>query len=178
MFERLDYLLEGTKKQKEAYEAITELQLLGYLKEYQPILCGTLPLEIYIEGSDLDIIMEVHHFPLFEEKVQKLFGHCQGFTLKRTLIRDVLCVKANFYYDGFEFELFGQPQPVFHQYAYLHMIIEYFILKADPTVKEQVVNLKKQGLKTEPAFCEVLGIDGDPYEELINYGKKKGYISL
>ncbi|MFC0560150.1 DUF4269 domain-containing protein [Halalkalibacter alkalisediminis] len=29
---------------------------------YTPLLCGTLPIQIDIDGSDLDIIMEVNEF--------------------------------------------------------------------------------------------------------------------
>jgi hypothetical protein len=36
-------------------------------------------------------------------------------------------------------------------------------------LREKVINLKLSGLKTEPAFCQVLGIAGDPYEELLKF---------
>ena len=43
-------------------------------------------------------------------------------------------------------------------------------------MKEEIVSLKKQGYKTEPAFCKVLGLKGDPYHSLIQYGKVKRFI--
>ncbi|SDZ84142.1 protein of unknown function [Thalassobacillus cyri] len=77
---------------------------------------------------------------------------------------------------NFELELFGQDQPIHCQNAYLHMIIEYELLKNNSTLKDKVIGLKKQGYKTEPAFCELLDISGDPYEGLIQYGIKEGII--
>jgi hypothetical protein len=176
MFDTIDYLQSGNQKQRLAYKAIKDLEIMDKLSEYNPILCGTLPIGVNIESSDLDIIMEVTEFQQFEVKLQTLFGTKECFILKRLLIREVPVVKANFIFGGFEFELFGQPQPVKNQYAYLHMIIENFLIQRYPKIRKEVIKLKKQGYKTEPAFCEVLGIEGDPYETLIDFGKSKGII--
>ncbi|WP_246943606.1 DUF4269 domain-containing protein [Bacillus pinisoli] len=176
MFDHIDYLQFGNSKQKSAYNAIRSLGIIDHLSEYHPILCGTLPIEIDIDGSDLDLIFEVYQFSGFEEKVKTLYGDMENFMIKRTLIREVPVVKANFIFEGFEFELFGQPKPVKEQYAYLHMIIEYSLLKQFPHLKAEVMNLKKQGFKTEPAFCMLLGLEGDPYEQLLDYGTQLGII--
>lgn len=69
-FHTVDYLKQGTPKQILAYKAITELNVMENLSEYQPILCGTLPIGIDVTGSDLDIILEVTDFQEFEEKVK------------------------------------------------------------------------------------------------------------
>ncbi|UOQ95598.1 DUF4269 domain-containing protein [Halobacillus shinanisalinarum] len=39
------------------------------------------------------------------------------------------------------------------------------------------MELKKQRYKTEPAFCELLGISGDHYEDLVQYGIEEGIIT-
>jgi|SRR5690625_1407844 len=176
MFRTIDYLQFGNDKQKRAYKAIQSLHLMNNLKEFTPILCGTIPLGIDVNSSDLDIIMKIDNFPRFEEKIRKLYGKYDNFQIKHTNIRGRRVVKANFFYQGFEFELFGQPQPVLEQYAYSHMIIEQSLLEKIPNLKEKVINLKKNGYKTEPAFCKVLGISGDPYDNLIIYGKNNGII--
>lgn len=36
------------------------------------------------------------------------------------------------------------------------MIIENYLIINQPSIKEQVIVLKKNGMKTEPAFCKVL----------------------
>ena len=56
------------------------------------------------------------------------------------------------------------------------MIVEHHLLKEVSKLREKVIHLKQQGIKTEPAFCEVLGIKGDPYERLIEMGREKGII--
>jgi hypothetical protein len=91
-------------------------------------------------------------------------------------VRGITTLKANFNYQGFEFELFAQPVPVIEQNAYVHMVIEAALLKEDDSMREQILNLKRAGMKTEPAFCEVLGLKGDAYDELIQYGKRRGMI--
>ncbi|OBZ55281.1 alpha/beta hydrolase, partial [Bacillus cereus] len=51
-------------------------------------------------------------------------------------------------------------------------IVEHMLLMQHPHIREEVIRLKEQGLKTEPAFAQVLNIDGDPYEELILLGQE------
>ncbi|MCT2538238.1 DUF4269 domain-containing protein [Aquibacillus koreensis] len=176
MFDPIYQLKHGNEQQKCAYRAISELEIMENLSEFQPMLCGTFPLDIAVGGSDLDIIMEVHDFDQFETKVIRLYRGMEGFSRKRNIIRNVPIVKANFVFGGFEFELFGQPQPTKKQNAYLHMIVEYHLIQADPSIKGNILMLKEQGYKTEPAFCKVLGLDGDPYGALIEFGKTKNYI--
>jgi hypothetical protein len=167
----------GSEQQQKAYVAIHALDILHELSTYNPVLCGTLPIDIDVEGSDLDIIMEVEDLNLFETRLYTLYNKQDNFTTKRTTIRGKEVVKANFIFHKFEFELFGQAQPVHKQNAYLHMVIEYELLKKDPTLKRKVTNLKKRGYKTEPAFCKLLDISGDPYTGLIRLGIEEGIIS-
>ena len=58
-FTTIDYLENGNEKQKRAYKVLSKYQIFEKLKDYSPILAVTIPIEIDIEGSDLDIICEV-----------------------------------------------------------------------------------------------------------------------
>jgi hypothetical protein len=58
-FTRIDYLKDGNERQKKAYEVLTKYRIFEKLKDYSPILAGTVPIEIDINGSDLDIILDV-----------------------------------------------------------------------------------------------------------------------
>ncbi|MFC0190174.1 DUF4269 domain-containing protein [Fictibacillus aquaticus] len=176
MFLSIDYLEVGNKKQREVFDLLKRTGMMNRLSKYTPVLCGTIPIGIDIEGSDLDIILFVEELDFFEEEVKRLFVDREGFRIKRLNVRNVRVIKANFFAGGYEFELFGQPRPVTEQYAYLHMVIEHVLMKRIPGLKENVIKLKKSGVKTEPAFCQLLGIEGDPYEQLILYGKNNDII--
>ncbi|WP_059103522.1 DUF4269 domain-containing protein [Shouchella shacheensis] len=166
----------STPRQQQAYEAIHQLRLFEKLAHYTPVLCGTFPIGIDIEGSDLDIIMEAAQLEVFEQEVREMYGGMRRFRLKTKVIREQSVVKANFFYAGFEFELFAQHKPVVEQYAYLHMMIEKQVLEKMPAMREKVMMLKESGYKTEPAFCKVLGLRGDPYEALLAFGRREGMI--
>lgn len=174
LFERMKI---GTEKQQDAYSAIMELDIMNRLSSYTPVLCGTLPIGIDITGSDLDIIMEVQELDPFEGLIQTLYNKKDGFTIKRKMINGKEVMKANFTFSGFEFELFGQAQPVHKQHAYLHMVIEHELLQRYPALQQKVIHLKNQGYKTEPAFCKIFDITGDPYEGLIRFGVEEGMIT-
>ncbi|WP_019156359.1 DUF4269 domain-containing protein [Robertmurraya massiliosenegalensis] len=177
MFRNTNYLKMGNEKQKRAFAAIESLGIMKQLSEYNPTLCGTLPIEMDIEGSDLDMIMEVYDLKRFEEELNIFYRENENYRIKQLIIREQPVVKANFIFEGFEFELFGQPRPIESQYAYLHMLIEDAVIKEFPEVKAKVISLKQQGFKTEPAFCQVLELEGkDPYESLLTFGRNMGYI--
>ncbi len=57
-FKDITYLKEGTIRQKEAYKVLLELNIFELLKNFKPILLGTIPINIDIESSDLDIICQ------------------------------------------------------------------------------------------------------------------------
>ncbi|WP_044022276.1 DUF4269 domain-containing protein [Bacillus sp. SG-1] len=176
MNDLLNKMKTGSAKQMAAWEAVNQLGILSDLKEYKPVLCGTIPIGIDTADSDLDIIMEVQDFEKFQRRLNKLYSHYNDYRIKRLFIRGMEVSKANFSYSGYQFELFGQAQPVNRQNAFLHMMIEHEILQKNPEMKEEVISLKKTGMKTEAAFCKLLGIEGDPYSGLIEYGDANGYL--
>lgn len=172
MFTSITYLQSGNDKQQKVYEVMNKLNIMADLALYSPVLCGTIPIRIDTFHSDLDIVMEVHDYDVFEQEIRSLYGSYEGFEMKKKNIRNILTIKATFQFEGFEFELFGQPRPVRNQNAYKHMIVEHMLLIQHPHIRKKIIQLKEQGIKTEPAFAQVLKIDGDPYEELILLGQE------
>jgi len=75
---------------------------------------------------------------------------------------------AEFKTEKFLFEIFGQNIPTEKQNAYRHMIIENRILNEKGVdFKHKIIELKSEGLKMEPAFAKLLGLEGNPYTELL-----------
>jgi hypothetical protein len=121
--------------------------------------------------------MEVHDFGIFKQDVKFLYGNLDRFVSFELTIKGTSTIITNFQYGGFEFELFGQPRAVEQQSAYRHMIVENLLLITNPHIKTEIIRLKEQGFKTEPAFAQVFGLVGDPYNELLILGTKMGVIN-
>lgn len=170
-FTKIDYLKNGNEKQKRAYEVLTRYQIFEKLKNYSPILAGTIPIEIDIEDSDLDIICEVDlNFEedfLEELSFKKIIPVETEVTVENIMIENEKAIVMNFRLEEFSIEIFGQNRPVTKQNAYLHMIAEYKILQEKgENFKQKIIKLKKQGIKTEPAFGILLNLE-NPYEDLL-----------
>ena len=152
---------------------LSDLRLFSILQEYDPILTGTIPIEINIPGSDLDIICHCKNHDDFKSLIRKEFSHMHSFLIETKIINKVNTTIARFTKGGFGIEIFGQNIPSKEQAAYRHMIIEYEILnKMGKEFKSQIIELKNSGIKTEPAFAQLLNLNGDPYEVLLNHQLK------
>lgn len=172
-FSDIAYLKNGTIKQVQAYHLLTKHNILSQLHTYDPLLVGTIPINIDIETSDLDIICCYTGKQSFISAIKSLFSHHPNFTLQYNTGKDA--VVASFFLDNFEIEIFGQNVPTKQQHAYRHMIIENeIIIEQGESFRQQILALKRQGYKTEPAFGLLLGLTKDPYEELLHYKTKGG----
>ena len=164
----LTYLLHGTATQQAAYQALEALRVFPLLSPFDPILAGTIPLDIDIPGSDLDVVCYAADVDVFAQYLSNTFGHCAGFGLYRKILNGLPTVIARLTSEGFPVEIFGQPLPVMAQSAVRHMIVEERLLRHGGTeVRRKVRQLKEQGLKTEPAFATVFALAGDPYQTLL-----------
>jgi hypothetical protein len=93
-----------------------------------------------------------------------------GFCLKSKLLNGIQSTLCRFTFQNFKFEIIGQPVPVKQQVAFRHMIHEYRILQnRDENFKARIIELKRQGLKTEPAFAHLLELTGNPYNVLLTF---------
>ncbi|MDQ0593333.1 hypothetical protein QFZ37_001702 [Chryseobacterium ginsenosidimutans] len=172
-FTTIDYLKNGNEKQQKAYEILNKYQIFEKLKYYSPILTGTIPIEIDIEASDLDIICEVDlRFEgdfLDDLMFSKFIPYDVEVNVEYPIIDSEKCIVINFVLEDFPVEIFGQNKPVTEQNAYRHMIAEYKILqKKGEDFKQKIIELKKKGIKTEPAFGILLGLE-NPYEDLLKF---------
>lgn len=169
-FTSIKYLKNGTKRQIEAFETLKRHRVLDILEAFDPILVGTIPIDIAIESSDLDIICYFKNEADFTAKLISSFGNEIDFTCRKALIDQHESVIATFKKDNFEIEIFGQNIPTKDQNGYKHMLIEYEILQSqDENFRLEIINLKQKGYKTEPAFALLLDLKGDPYRALLEY---------
>lgn len=167
-FTLIAYLKSGNERQRQAYAALQALGLFEDLKAYAPLLAGTIPIGIDLPESDLDIICQCSDHAAFSSLVEQLYSDRAGFTIYTNDEADPCSTVANFRIEGFEVEVFAQNVPSREQYAFRHMLIEHALLQAKGReFKEQIVQLKRAGLKTEPAFAKALGLEGDPYQALL-----------
>lgn len=162
-FATIDYLKTGNAKQKRAYEVLTKYKIFENLSHYSPLLAGTVPIEIDVEGSDLDIICEVEDKNEFEKFLLQILPK----NIEVNIENGENAIVVNFMLEEFSVEIFGQNKPTKQQNAYRHMMAEYKILQEKgEDFKQNIIELKKKGIKTEPAFGILLGLE-NPYEDLL-----------
>lgn len=169
-FRSITYLNEGSSIQKSGYQALIKSNVLSHLKKYDPVLVGTLPLDIFVAGSDLDIICYTTNLNLFFNELKENYSLYPKFEIHQKLISNVPSIIAKFHLYEFAFEIFGQNTRIEDQHAYKHLIIEHHILEQKgKDFKNQIISLKQMGIKTEHAFAQLLGLKGNPYDSLLNY---------
>lgn len=167
-FKELTYLKFGNQKQQEVYKILTELQLMEKLREFDPILVGTIPLAIDLPESDLDVICYVSDLRQFREVIIERLGDTHKLHFSYSTNNEIENMVIQFTYKEWSFELFAQPIPTALQNGYRHMVVEHRILSIlGDGARHSIIKLKRSGIKTEPAFAKLLGLDGDPYEHLL-----------
>lgn len=171
--DNIEYLKFGNKKQQLAYEVLTKNNVFTILKPFDPILVGTIPIEIDTENSDLDIICYCKDKQVFKKVIADSFGDKDQFNSYEQSGQEHDAIVAKFNLGNFEIEIFGQSIPTKQQNAYRHMMIEHkLLMERGETFKQQIVELKRKGYKTEPAFGILLGLKGDAFAELLTFENK------
>lgn len=164
----ISYLCDGNERQRAAYETLTRLGIFETLDRYMPMLVGTIPIAVDVAESDLDIICEASDLERFAGDVRRAFDEHRNFRLWRRKIGGVSSVIAHFRFGQFPVEVFAQSLPVTAQNAYRHMVVEARLLEiGGPAARRAIRQLKREGLKTEPAFAHYFDLEGDPYEALL-----------
>lgn len=80
-FRNINYLKLGNTKQRKIHKIITKYQLFEILNDYKPILVGTIPINIDIEESDVDIILQAHNLKELTQLLLKSFAQFAQFRL-------------------------------------------------------------------------------------------------
>ncbi|PJZ84524.1 DUF4269 domain-containing protein [Leptospira harrisiae] len=172
-FQQIEFLQSGNHKQQDLAKDLDEWKILKSLHGFKPTLAGTIPLDIDTDFSDVDILVKFNNPAHLQKICYAKFRNMPNYSFSEKNIALCVTLICRFETKKFSYEIFGQSVEPTDQYAWIHMMVENrFLSFADPTFREEIRNLKKQGIKTEPAFCKVLDLKGDPYQTLLQWNEK------
>lgn len=144
-------------------DAVAGARVAEHLADFDWRIVGTPPLGIATASSDIDIICHVPDYEQFAEVVWGSFGYYLDFSLRQWTSGE-RCVVCDFFFDGWKFQIFGDRRCIEDQAAWRHFVVEQRLLAlGGETLRQRVLSERAQGLKTEPAFAKVLGLQGDPF---------------
>jgi hypothetical protein len=139
---------------------------MDILAPYTPLVVGTIPLGIDTAASDIDIVCEVRDTRSFAELMAARFGGYENFEVRLIGSDRIVC---RFSFDGEQIEVYGSPTPSARSEGWRHMMVEARLLAMfGEDFRDGIVALKERGVKTEPAFARMLGLDGDPYRAMLD----------
>ncbi len=148
-------------------EALRRLGLPTKLARFDPRVAGTPPLGLDLPGSDIDLLCHAPDAELFTQAVWDACAHFDGFAIRQWSGRERPVI-ATFAAETWDFEIFGHVRPVAEQVGWRHFRVERRLLElAGPGLRAAVLRARLRGLKTEPAFAQVLALPGDPYRALL-----------
>jgi hypothetical protein len=168
-FSGIKRLADVSKRGALAADILGRHRILECLAAYDPEVVGTLPLAIDTPESDIDILCNAPDLAAFSEFSDRVFGHFDGYSLhQRPATKHVTsALIVRFDCDGLPVEIFATSCPTRTQFGFIHMLVEARILSVmGDEFAGQIREMKKAGIKTEPAFAKLLGLSGDPYVAL------------
>lgn len=166
-FRAWSWLAGGSTDQRRAHAVLTRDRLFDRLAPWDAALAGTFPLDIAIAGSDLDILVHAPDPDALAPLLDREFGRESDYARRLIRVADGPALVAGFTLDRLPVEIFVQAVPVDQQMAWRHMLVEARLLALHPPLRPQIRALKAAGMKTEPAFCHLLGLEGDAYATLL-----------
>lgn len=154
------------EKNHQVMNALKDTKILEQFQDFHPLISGTLPLEIATPESDLDILCQHEDLDFFIHYCSQHFQSAVDFSVRKANHQGLESAIIGFSAKDLKIELFCQNKSVYEQTANLHFLAESKLLKVGGAkLRADVIRLKQQGKKTEPAFGELLGLN-DPYREL------------
>lgn len=160
--------MDGQGKRPDYSEAIERSAILTFLAPSAPRVVGTPPLGLAMPDSDIDIVCEAADPERFVAVLWDALSSLPDFSM-RQWTGDGRPIIASFRAHGWLFEIFAAATPVEEQAAWRHFVVERRLLDLGEEVFWQaVMDRRRAGAKTEPAFAAALGLAGDPYITLLD----------
>jgi Domain of unknown function (DUF4269) len=149
-------------------DALVRVGGLPMLAQFAPRVAGTPPLALDRADSDIDVLCHAPDPVQFVLAIWTAFSQYPDFRVWQWAsgVRPVI---AEFSAESWTFEVFGSPQPVQNQMGWRHLRGEQRLLSIGGTrLRAPVMDQRRRGRKTEPAFAAVLSLSGDPYRALLD----------
>jgi hypothetical protein len=149
-------------------EALERVGILSALARFDPRVAGTVPLGLDLPMSDVDVLCYAPDPRAFTSAVWAAFSQHEGFRIWQWtgVERPVV---ASFAAEGWVFEVFGPARPVSEQWGWRHFLVERRLLElGGARFRAAVMDGRRSGMKTEPAFAAALNLSGDPYQALLD----------
>jgi len=165
-FYGLDRLRHASHKGALVADCMVKNCILENLAKFNPVVAGTLPIAVDTAKSDIDIFCQCSDLGEFSQVADQVFSGFEDYTRHdhAPTCHVGQAVVARFTCDGMPFEIFATDCPTSEQFGFVHMLVEARILTLlGKDFARKVRDLKQTGVKTEPAFAQLLGLDGDPY---------------
>jgi len=153
------------------HDVLPALDPHGRLAPFDPHIAGTPPLGLDLPSSDIDILCHAADAQIYLETVWALFSAHDDFHVWQWTGRpgDDRPIVARFKAMGWEIEVFGAAASVSDQAGWRHFNVERRLLAiGGQALRDRIMALRMQGMKTEPAFAVSLGIQADPYAALLD----------
>lgn len=158
----------NVEKNTKVWNAILNSKILEIFAKNQPLIAGTFPLNVEVETSDVDILLQSTELEAVKLTLNNHFGACQEFSQHTKVIDDLDSLVCHFVFNDVPFEVFVQNKEPVRQTAYLHFLVEERLLKlGGKDFKDKVAEERGKGSKTELAFTTVLGLTEDPFRALL-----------
>lgn len=146
------------------HRVLDSLGLRKALRPYRPRIVGSMPLGLCTADSDIDVLVEVSDLDTFAAQMHKDHGAQEDFLMYRRAADDngpeALVVRIET--AAWPVEITAQSRPTVEQIPYRHYAVLNRLLRlGGPELREEILARKEEGARTEQAFADALGLDGD-----------------
>lgn len=127
------YLQSGTARQRDAYRALVDSDILIVLGDYDPILVGALPLGLETPAMQLTLVCQANDTERFAQEMTAYYGDAPGFEIASPGPADVPVAAdsttCHFLQEGFVIEVTASSTPTQEQAALRILNVEARLLR-------------------------------------------------
>lgn len=146
---------------------LSKTSFLAKLAPWQAMFSGSIPIGVHLDDSDLDVLLYSSSPKSAIDEINHVMKDIGDISWKKRSTSDLEYV-GRLAGGSRVIEFFISNVPSVKQNSHRHLLSEYLLLvKEGDGLRAKVKALKMQGASTEEAFCQALGIAGDPYRGLL-----------